>query len=220
MWLHAGTDLYKTPVYLRQKLLYADTIITCCRFNRTFMQEHFSDIFPKVSSKIDVCYHGLDLADFPYEPDDRPPRKVIAVGTFSKEKGFDYLIRAARELTRRGVDLEVELVGDGEEAGSLKRLAREIGITDRVRFKGWVHSSAVRTAMRDATILVHPSNGLGDGLPNVIREAMALGTPVIASNTAGITELLPSCAIDCGIDPPGFEKIKYRARVRLPVAPA
>jgi glycosyltransferase involved in cell wall biosynthesis len=44
--------------------------------------------------------------------------------------------------------------------------------------------------MRDATILVHPSTGLGDGLPNVIREAMALGTPVIASRVAGIPEAL------------------------------
>jgi glycosyltransferase involved in cell wall biosynthesis len=44
--------------------------------------------------------------------------------------------------------------------------------------------------MSQATVLVHPSEGLGDGLPNVIREAMALGTPVIASDIAGIPEAL------------------------------
>ena len=44
--------------------------------------------------------------------------------------------------------------------------------------------------MLNATVLIHPSAGLGDGLPNVIREAMALGTPVIASRIAGIPEAL------------------------------
>ncbi len=44
--------------------------------------------------------------------------------------------------------------------------------------------------MGEATVLVHPSDGLGDGLPNVLREAMALGTPVIASRIAGIPEAL------------------------------
>ena len=44
--------------------------------------------------------------------------------------------------------------------------------------------------MSEATVLVHPSDGLGDGLPNVLREAMALGTPVIASRVAGIPEAL------------------------------
>src|SRR5256886_4317401 len=44
--------------------------------------------------------------------------------------------------------------------------------------------------MSEATILVHPADRLGDGLPNVLREAMALGTPVIASRIAGIPEAL------------------------------
>jgi glycosyltransferase involved in cell wall biosynthesis len=48
----------------------------------------------------------------------------------------------------------------------------------------------VRRAMQQATVLVQPSSGLGDGLPNVIREAMALGTPVVASRIAGIPEAL------------------------------
>ena len=50
--------------------------------------------------------------------------------------------------------------------------------------------------MARATVLVHPSDGLGDGLPNVIREAMALGTPVIASDVAGIPDALGD---GCGV---------------------
>ena len=190
IWLHAGTDLYFQPVFLKQKLLYADSIITCCDFNRTFVEEEFADIAPRVRHKIHVAYHGLALADFPYVPTGRPPARILAVGRLAADKGFDYLLRAAADLLRRGVALEVEILGDGPEGPALRALAATLGIAERVRFGGWVPFREVHRAMQQATILVHPSAGLGDGLPNVIREAMALGTPVVASRIAGIPEAL------------------------------
>ena len=130
IWLHAGTDLYETPAYLRQKLLYADQIVTCCAFNRTYLSEHYPDIFPAISEKINVCYHGVDFADFPYQPEEHHPSKIVAVGRLSKEKGFSFLLRAVQQLIARGVNVEVEFVGDGEEAGSLKSLANKLQIAD------------------------------------------------------------------------------------------
>ncbi len=190
IWLHAGADLYDTPIYLKQKLLYADQIVTCCAFNRNYLAEHYADVFPALAGKINVCYHGLNFPEFPFQPDGRPPHKIVAVGRLSKEKGFSYLLEAAHELEARGTRVEIEFVGNGEEEQTLKRLAEELHIADRVTFRGWLKFEAVRTAISEATILVHPSDGLGDGLPNVIREAMALGTPVIASDIAGIHEAL------------------------------
>ncbi|MFN2491864.1 MAG: glycosyltransferase family 4 protein [Pyrinomonadaceae bacterium] len=190
IWLHAGADLYETPIYLRQKLLYADQIVTCCAFNRTFLAKHYADIFPSISDKINVCYHGLDFSAFPFQLEGRQPRKIVAVGRLAREKGFEYLLHATHALMGRGMDVDVEIIGDGEEAASLKHLADKLMITDRVRFRGWLKFNEVQAAMREAAMLVHPSDGLGDGLPNVIREAMALGTPVIASQVAGIHEAL------------------------------
>jgi colanic acid/amylovoran biosynthesis glycosyltransferase len=190
IWLHAGTDLYFWPVFLRQKLRYADRIIICCDFNRGFIREHYADIAPEIADRIQLSYHGLDLSHFPYESAGRPPRRLLAVGRFAEDKGFDYLLRAVADLSRRGTAVELDLVGDGPEATKLKSLAQQLGIGERVHWHGWVHFTAVHAAMRQATLLVHPSAGLGDGLPNVIREAMALGTPVIASNVAGIAEAL------------------------------
>ena len=86
--------------------------------------------------------------------------------------------------------MDVELVGDGPERAALGALARELGVEQRVHFRGWLPFAEVRRAMSQATVLVHPSPGLGDGLPNVLREAMAVGTPVIASRVAGIPEAL------------------------------
>src|SRR5215813_12981611 len=56
MFLHAGMDLYEGQVYMRKKLLHADNIIVVCDFNRKFLQEHFNDIFPQISEKIQK-YH-------------------------------------------------------------------------------------------------------------------------------------------------------------------
>ena len=158
VWLHAGTDLYLRPAYLRQKLTDADSVITCCEFNRTYIEERYRDTVPGITQRIHVCYHGLDLAEFPFRPDNRPPARLLAVG--------------------------------------------RLGISERVRFHGWVRFDEVRRAMSEATVLVHPSDRLGDGLPNVLREAMALGTPVIASRIAGIPEALDEGR--CGLlVPPG-----------------
>lgn len=190
IWLHAGTDLYRTQAFLRRKVTYADNIITCCEFNRRFLYDLYPDAERALAEKVHVTYHGLDLATFPFAPEARPARRIIAVGRLSRHKGFDYLLRAVHELARRGAPVEAELIGDGEERGGLQALARELGIAERVAFRGYLPFSEVREAMSRATLLVHPSDGLGDGLPNVLREAMAVGTPVIASDVAGIPEAL------------------------------
>jgi glycosyltransferase involved in cell wall biosynthesis len=190
LFLHAGIDLYLNRVFLREKLLAANNIITCSDFNRSFIQEHFPDIWNVLSNKLHVHYHGLDFNAFPLEPNHRPSRKLVAVGRIDEWKGFEYLLHAMRELMRRGVDCELEFVGDGKEKSSLVKLAKVLEISEKVRFRGWVMSEEVPAIMSQATILVHPSSKLGDGVPNVIKEAMALGTPVIGSNIAGIPELL------------------------------
>ena len=188
--LHAGADLYFNQVFLREKLLYADGIVTECVFNQRFLQERFGDVFDQIEHKIHVNHMGLDLREYEYNPDGRSPRRVVAVGRQVRTKGYDYLLKAISELLGRGVDVELELVGDGVENRALRALSRRLGIDEKVTFRGWLKSEGVRSAMQQAAVFVHPSSGLGDAKPNVIEEAMALGTPVIASAVTGIPELL------------------------------
>jgi colanic acid/amylovoran biosynthesis glycosyltransferase len=190
MFLHAGTDLYRTQVFLDQKLLYADNIIVVCEFNRNFIRELYPDLFHLIAGKIRVHHLGLDLEEFPYQPGNRPRTKVLGVGALEKYKGFDYLLQATGELFKRGIDIEVELVGDGKEREALKALAGKLDLSNRVSFRGWLPPHEVKDTMRQATLLAHPSIGLGDAVPTVIKESMALGTPVVASSIAGIPELL------------------------------
>ena len=186
-FLHA-IDLYQDQIYLRQKLLYADNIIVVCDYNRRYLKEHFGDIYDAIEPKLFRYHLGLDLAEFPYQPQKAATNRVVAVGSFETVKGFEYLIRAAHKLRRDGIDLEIELIGEGELEPNLKALARRLGIDTKIFFRGWLPFAEARTAMENATILVLPS--LGDAVPTVIKEAMALGPPVIATSVGGIPELL------------------------------
>lgn len=215
MFLHAGTDLYRNRVFLRQKLLYANNIIVVCEFNRNFIREYYPDIFHSIADKIHLHHLGLDLAELPYEPEGRQVKKVLGVGGLEKYKGFDYLLRATRELKCRGIDIEVELVGDGKERKSLEALVRKLEITDRVKFRGWLPFDQVRNIMKQTTILVHPSIGLGDAVPTVIKESMALGTPVVASNVAGIPELLDGGRCGMLVPPKNVEALADAIKTML-----
>lgn len=207
MYLHAGVDLYRDQVYLRQKLLYADRIILVCDFNREFLRQRYPDIFPALADKVYVHRLPLNLAEFPYEPEGHPPRTLLGVGRLDRRKGFDVLLRAAKELCARGLSVDVELVGDGEERQALTSLAAALGIAEHVAFRGWLPFEQVRAAMRRATILVHPSTGLGDAVPTVITEAMAVGTPVVASSIAGIPELLDGGRCGVLVPPRDVERL-------------
>lgn len=190
IFLHAGTDLYRDQVFLKQKMLYADNIITCSEFNEKYILDKYSDVIPNLSEKLIVYHHGLDFSEFKYRQEKRVKNRIIAVGRLEKKKGYDFLLRAVPELSRRGIDIEVQLVGDGSETVSLKALAEKLEITDRVIFTGLLKFNEVKELMSQATLLVHPSSALGDGVPNVIKEAMALGTPVVSTKIAGIPELI------------------------------
>ncbi|HEX9704684.1 MAG TPA: glycosyltransferase [Gemmatimonadales bacterium] len=200
LWLHAQIDLYETPVFLSEKLLYADKIVTICEFNRRYIATHYSAIYERIESKIHVNYRGLDLREFPYEANHRCVRRVLAVGRLSPEKGYDNLLRAVARLLGQGIEVELEFVGDGPERRSLVELADHLRIAHAVTFRGWLTFEDVRRAMLGAAVLAQPSSI--EGLPTAVEEAMALGTPVVGSNVGGIPELLDQGR--CGaLVPPG-----------------
>lgn len=186
--VHAQIDLYETPVFLAEKLLAADDIVTVCEYNRQFMRTHYPAIYDRIAPRIDVNYRGLDLAEYPWHPDGRAPRRVLAVGRLSPEKAYDDLIRAIAELRRRGVEAELEIAGEGPEREALTRLVAELQLGDRVTFRGWLVPDEARRAMCEATVLAQTSHI--EGLPTVVEEALALGIPVVGSRVGGIPELL------------------------------
>jgi len=111
---------------------------------------------------------------------------VCMVGRLSVEKGHRYLLDAIPHLIERIPKLQVLVLGEGAERRRLEEEVARIGVQNFVAFAGF--QSDVKPWMQACDVLVSPS--LTEGMPNVILEAMAFGTPVVATRVGGVPELL------------------------------
>jgi glycosyltransferase involved in cell wall biosynthesis len=104
-------------------------------------------------------------------------------------KGPDLLLRAARLCLRRGLNLEVAMVGTGRHTGEIQALAKQLGIEDRTRLLGQLPSGKPIFDFLDSIdLFVMPSRA--EGLPRALLEAMARACPCVGSAVGGIPELL------------------------------
>jgi colanic acid/amylovoran biosynthesis glycosyltransferase len=140
---------------------------------------------------------GIDLRRWPYrerEPAGDGRLRLVTVGRLVEKKGVEHVLRAMRILLDRGVDVEYGILGDGPRRERLAALAAELGLKDRVTLHGRHGQEAVRDELERSDVLVAASvtaaDGDEEGIPNVLKEAMALGLPVVGTRHAGIPELI------------------------------
>ena len=111
---------------------------------------------------------------------------VCAAGRLSTEKGHRYFVDAVPTLVRQNPELQILLLGEGRERKRLESQVARLGMQDHVIFAGF--KDDVRCWIQACDVLVNPS--LTEGVPNVILEAMALGTPVVATRVGGVPDLV------------------------------
>jgi colanic acid/amylovoran biosynthesis glycosyltransferase len=140
---------------------------------------------------------GIDLRRWPYRergPDRDSRLRLVTVGRLVEKKGIEHVLRAVRILVDRGVDVEYRILGDGPRRERLTALAAELGVGDRVTLHGRHRQEQVRAELEASDVLVAASvtaaDGDEEGIPNVLKEAMALGMPVVGTRHAGIPELI------------------------------
>ena len=144
-------------------------------------------------AKVVTLRNGVDRQRF--RPLDRIPLRsrleltgmtVISVGNLLELKGHHLLIEALPLLP----GVTVLIAGEGPMRASLERLARDRGVADRVRLLGNLPQDELIACYNAADVLVLASSR--EGLPNVVLESLACGTPVIATPVGGIPELIDS----------------------------
>lgn len=115
---------------------------------------------------------------------------LLVVGRLVAKKGVDVAIRALMHLP----ECHLRIVGDGPERFHLERLVDALALSQRVHFLGQLARGSVLDEMQRCTVLLIPSveapDGDKDGTPVVLAEALSLGTPVVASDLAGLAEHL------------------------------
>lgn len=133
--------------------------------------------------KIEVIYNGVEIEKFiKTDRDYSKVQKIGSIGRLTRQKGFDYLIKAAANIP----EIKTAIAGVGEEGAFLLKEVKTLGLEDRVRLAGPQKDIFGFLGLLD--IFVLPSRWEGFGI--VILEAGLSGLPVIASRVDGIKEII------------------------------
>jgi len=136
----------------------------------------------------EVVYNGTDPNLFAPSTAPEEIPTILIVGNLLAGKGQELVLRAFAGIKGSHPGFTISMIGEGADRERFAAVAKELGISDKVRFHGRVGRSAVAEAMRDCMVFVLPSRY--EGLGCVYLEAMASGKPVIACHGQGIEELI------------------------------
>jgi colanic acid/amylovoran biosynthesis glycosyltransferase len=181
-------DIFLYPDRLGEKLERCKIAITVSDYNRRYLAE----LHPEHAHKLRVARYGVDVGRFartrPYDPDG----PLLAVGRLVPKKGFPDLVRAAAAAGRKALP-EVLIAGDGPQREELEQLIEELDAP--VRLLGSCSHDEINDLYQRASALSLPCvvapDGDRDGVPLVIKEAMATELPFIGTRAVAIPEDVP-----------------------------
>jgi glycosyltransferase involved in cell wall biosynthesis len=186
---------------LLERMLQANFVVA----NSRFSAEHIR-LGLGAPAEIHTIYNGIDLDAFPLRKSKPDEPVILSVGRLVEKKGFSDLIYACQILKQRGAKFTCELVGTGRLSKDLKEQIRNCGVGDRIRMVGPLPQQVLREHLERATVFALPCIQAQDGdrdiLPNVIKEAMAVGVPAVTTRLDGIEELIEN-GVSGALVPPG-----------------
>jgi len=185
--------LRNAAVPLKCELAQANIVIS--RFNERFMRQRWPQLQRR--GRFEVLYNGIDFDLFtgtatPF--DDPTCIRIFSNGRLIPKKGHDILIQALADLRARNYPVQLEIIGQGPEEGRLKAFVADLGLGDYVHFLGARSQSELVTIYRDSDIFalacIRAPDGDMDGLPTVLIEALAAGSPSVSTDVSGIPEII------------------------------
>jgi glycosyltransferase involved in cell wall biosynthesis len=175
------------------KHIYRRADLVICQSD--YMKENLIRQFGLARTNVVRIYNPVDidsiavLAESDPKPFSDAGPNLVAVGRFSHEKGFDLLLKCTPLIREAVPTVFVTLVGDGPDFPALQAAQRELHLESCVRFVGLRRNPY--PFLKHADLVVLPSRS--EALPNVVLEAIALGTSVVTTNCTGALSEISSC---------------------------
>jgi glycosyltransferase involved in cell wall biosynthesis len=184
---------------MRRAVRRADRILTVSQATATDLERHLG----VDRKRIDVAWNGVDDAFRRHLGRPQLEQELAALGLSAgyflflgnpkPHKNLERVVRAFARLPQEGLRLVIAgAADDGEQAAALERWSRELALGERLRLLGRLPAAGLPALVQGAIALVFPSLYEGFGLP--LAEAMAAGTPVVASTTPALVEIAGGAA--------------------------
>lgn len=145
-------------------------------------------------SKIYTIKLAVDTENIKFQQRKKASPKIMMVGRLVEKKGFTYALNAVKLIKNDLPELEMNIFGDGKLMADLKTEVKQLGIGNHINFRGFAKNDEIINQLYKHDILIVPSvqakDGDREGMPQTTVEGMATGIPVIASDHAGLPELV------------------------------
>lgn len=184
----------------------SSAIIYQSQFSKKMVEKYISD----ENKKHEVIYNGVDLSSFSpsVKKNDTGTLNIVVSHKLWPTKRFDQIPLVIKELVKLGLDVNVNVLGDGvrnpqfffqDTLSRFKKIVDRLALTENFTFHGHISPESLPEFYRSNDLMLNLS--FSDPCPNVVIEAMACGLPVIAPAHGGIAELgIPELLIDEKID--------------------
>lgn len=187
-----GYDIFKRPANLAEKHERAAFSVTACTYSVEYLRRQLS---PEAGARLHRLVVGVDGARFTRTRAHPAGRTVACVARLVEKKGVVHLLRAAALLRDSGRGLDrVVVVGDGPLRAELEAETARLRLEAVVTFTGPRAPGEVRALLEEADLLVAPcvvaKDGDRDTMPVVVKEALAMEVPVVASDEVGLPEVV------------------------------
>ena len=154
------------------------------------------------AEKVKTIYNGLDLNIEAIQVENAKPKTMITAGRLVPWKGIAGLIKLLTQLP----DWNLEIVGDGPDRKRLEEIAKEVGVSDRVKFHGSISRTEVFARIQAADVFV--LNTEFESFSFQVVEAMYSGTPVVTTNVGSLPELIEHGVHGLLVNPGDSQAIK------------
>lgn len=160
---------------------------------------------PSVAARLSVISNGVAASAGTTTPVSVDPPRLLYIGRLIELKHVDLVIEATARLSSRFPALRLTIAGVGPSEASLRALAADLGIADKVEFLGLVDHDDVPDLLRSASVVVMPS--AFEGLPLVALEAAWAGRPMVGSRSTGLIDAVIDGETGCLVEPGDLEAL-------------